>query len=113
GQTMRILKGQPKGIHRLALSADGRYLASAREEDVTVILWDSASGRRLHTLEHPTWVTGVAFTRNGQGLASGAWDGKARLWDTASGALIRTFSGHRGVVMMVAFSPDKIGRAHV
>jgi WD40 repeat protein len=39
-------------------------------------------------------------------LASGSDDQKARLWDTATGALQQTLKGHLGSVQLVAFSPD-------
>ena len=42
-------------------------------------------------------------------LASASVDNTIRLWDAASGALLRTFEGHTGDVLSVAFSPD--GRA--
>jgi WD40 repeat protein len=35
-----------------------------------------------------------------------SWDNTAKLWDAASGTLIRTFSGHSYWVESVAFSPD-------
>lgn len=39
-------------------------------------------------------------------MITGGQDSKARLWDASDGTLIRTFSGHSGVVLAVEFSPD-------
>ena len=46
------------------------------------------------------------FSRNGQTLASGSKDNTIRLWDANTGNPLRTFNGHAGDVVGVAFSPD-------
>lgn len=51
-------------------------------------------------------VTSVAFSPNGRLVATGSWRGTAKLWDAASGRLLRNFVGHLHGVTSVAFSPD-------
>jgi WD40 repeat protein len=48
----------------------------------------------------------VAFSPDGQTLASGSVDNTVRLWRVADGALLRTLEGHTDLVWSVAFSPD-------
>jgi len=48
----------------------------------------------------------VAFSPDGQLLASGGKDKMIKLWDVATGRELRTLSGHRGWVRTIAFSPD-------
>jgi WD40 repeat protein len=48
----------------------------------------------------------VAFSPDGQTLASGSDDRTVRLWRASDGALLRTLEGHSAPVWSVAFSPD-------
>ena len=48
----------------------------------------------------------VAFSPDGQILASGNGNATIELWDAATGTHIRTLSGHTDWVRSVAFSPD-------
>jgi len=54
-------------------------------------LWDVASGREVRTLSgHTDDVNSVAFAPDGRTLASGSFDDTIKLWDVASGQLIRS-----------------------
>src|SRR5690242_13991092 len=63
---------------------------------------------RLGTLRwrHGDAVLALAFSPDGQFLATGSRDGLARLWECKSGKELRRFEGHRGDVRSVAYSPD-------
>ncbi len=55
---------------------------------------------------HASRVTSVAFSPDGQVVATGSTDFTVRLWNVADGALVRTLTGHTSSVLSVAFSPD-------
>ena len=74
---------------------------------MTVRLWDAKTGAVRRTLKgHSGPVIGVAFSPDGQLVASASDDNTVRLWDAAMEAVPRTLKGHSGSVNAVAFSPD-------
>lgn len=60
----------------------------------------------VRQVNHTTRAYSVAFSRNGQILASASWDGTIKLWDTSSKRELRTLAGHGAGVYRGAFSPD-------
>ncbi|PRQ06677.1 nSTAND1 domain-containing NTPase [Enhygromyxa salina] len=55
---------------------------------------------------HTRSVVAVAYSADGQTLATGSRDGSARLWDASSGQPLAVLDGHTRSVTSVAFSPD-------
>ena len=51
-------------------------------------------------------VRSVAFSPDGNTIASGSWDYTIRLWNANTGENIRTLTGHTGSVTSVAFNPN-------
>uniref|UniRef100_A0A0E0E4F4 Uncharacterized protein n=1 Tax=Oryza meridionalis TaxID=40149 RepID=A0A0E0E4F4_9ORYZ len=68
----------------LAMSPDGRYMASG-DEDGTIMMWDLSSGRCVSPLGgHSSCVWSLAYSCEGALLASGSADCTVKLWDVAS-----------------------------
>jgi WD40 repeat protein len=88
----------------LALSPDGRVLASA-SHDGSVVLRDLERGTVTRIAEFPDWVTDVAFSPTRPHLATADRAHGVRLW-SLSGQLVQRFDEHRAPVHRVAFSPD-------
>ena len=69
--------------------------------------WQLSAVELLNTLRgHTDAVLSIAFSPNGQILASGAQDETVRLWQAIDGKLLRVLKGHKDLVHCVAFSPD-------
>jgi eukaryotic-like serine/threonine-protein kinase len=114
GTEVATWNGQGGIVNTIAFSPDGRNLATCHEDGM-VRIW-TAPGRtefisfdnkpRLALLAHKHGALGVAFSPDGRLLASGGRDATAIIWDPASGARLRTLTGHEARVTGVAFSPD-------
>ncbi len=93
-------------VFALAFSPDGKFLAGGTNDRRGFIkIWNSATGALVKTLPvHTDAVLSLAYSRDGQQLLSGSYDGAAILTDLESGAT-RSFRGHESWVFSVAFAP--------
>lgn len=55
---------------------------------------------------HTNGVIGVAFSPDGNRLASAGGDKTVKVWDASSGTELLSLQGHAKLVQRVAFSPD-------
>ena len=91
------LDGYVTGVR---FSPDGRTLAIAidgGEMGPSLELWDVGTGARRKWLSLENrydYVLSMDFSPDGQTLASGYKGDDIRLWDVATGTLLRTFKGH-------------------
>jgi WD40 repeat protein/uncharacterized caspase-like protein len=86
----------------IALAWGGTF--DVRADDVRAD--DVAPAEIVPQLGHSELVTAAVFSPDGKTVLSGSNDKTLRLWDVASGRLIRQFTGHTDAVQAVAVSPD-------
>lgn len=106
-RSILTLRGHSKNVVGLALSSDGKWLASG-SADSTIILWDAVSGNKLSTLTgHKGQVTSLDFNDDGSQLLSGSTDRTVKLWDVPGNKEIATLKKDffRGIYQC-KFSPD-------
>ncbi|WP_335111229.1 serine/threonine-protein kinase [Nostoc sp.] len=119
GTEIITITGHQLQVNSVAFSPQGQLLASA-SYDRTIRLWQipvlEGSQRELQnrpcysllsTLSGHAWaVLTVAFSPDGQILATGSDDNTIKLWEVNTGQLICTLVGHSWSVVAVAFTAD-------
>jgi WD40 repeat protein len=111
--TVRASLEVPEGaVTALAFSRDG-WVAFWSARYVThdsipggLTLWDPATGEERILQRHVGGVSSIAFSRDGQTVASGGGDETVKLWDVRTTRERAILTGHTDRVMAVAFSSD-------
>lgn len=102
GKVLRTLKGHKAEVYALALSPDGRTLASG-SDDKKVMLWDTGNGKALGTLEgHQNTIKGLAFSTDGTTLYSASLDRQLGNWNVPTAKLNQFLGGQACVLQGVA-----------
>jgi WD40 repeat protein len=92
-------------VVKVAFSADDRRLLTVSSGLIT--LRSTRDGHLISVFSGTTDdVTAIAFSPGGALVATAHGDGKARLWDAASGSELLTLRGHSNELTDVAFSPN-------
>ncbi len=79
--------------HALTFSPDGNLLAAGDEKGVAT-LWKWRSAEPIRLTGHKRWVTGAAFTPDGQRLVTAGQDGTVRVWPASARATAAQVCAH-------------------
>ncbi|HET6878586.1 MAG TPA: WD40 repeat domain-containing protein [Pirellulales bacterium] len=105
------LKSKDAGISRIALSKNDELLAVAYgglpSIECPIHIHDPTAGDKKMSLPgHRGAIDCLAFSPDGDTLATGGEDRQIKIWSVKTGEQIKTLKGHRYQVTAVAFSPD-------
>ena len=91
-----------------SFSPDSRSLLYWTRVDLsgTIHVRDVLTGNVKARLPHPHLVNSVAWHPTGQLIATCCDDHQIRLWDPATGQLMRTLPGHKNLGVQCVFSPE-------
>ncbi len=93
------------GVLSATFSPDGKLLATSIDHEIC--LWSVTNIKQIITyIGHTSWVQSLAFSPDGEILASGSNDQTVRLWNVHTGQCLLTLRGHTSWVQSLTFSHD-------
>ncbi|MBL9135344.1 MAG: WD40 repeat domain-containing protein [Verrucomicrobiales bacterium] len=106
GGLVRTFTGSPAGTMAATFSTDGsRILTTVGLPNPGARLWKTETGEIERDFRWTgSWPSSAAISKDGTRVAAGAQDGRIRLFDAGTGALVRTMVGE-GWMTRLAFSP--------
>jgi WD40 repeat protein len=110
-QVGKVLKGHTKDVYSITFHPKNPNIIASGSWDGTVRLWNVSSGEKsfdeLKVKGRTSPVYALAFSPNGETLASANNNKEIMLWDTKNKKQKgKTLTEHRDAVHSVAFSPD-------
>ncbi len=91
----------------VAVSPDGRLVATASRTDPTVRIWEGPAANPLgRPIECPSTIHSLAFRPDGQALAIACCDGTIRFWELGPARIGTAVIPHGKMVLSIAFSHD-------
>ncbi|KAJ6258155.1 Vegetative incompatibility protein [Drechslerella dactyloides] len=106
GAFLQTLEGYMVNV--VAFSRDGRLLITAHA-DGTIWFWSMGSMALCYKIEaHESLVHALVLSHKTGVLVSASRDQTLKMWDATTDVItpLRTFRGHKGAVLDVAYSPD-------
>uniref|UniRef100_A0A8C9G584 U3 small nucleolar RNA-interacting protein 2 n=1 Tax=Pavo cristatus TaxID=9049 RepID=A0A8C9G584_PAVCR len=95
-------EGQPMGhtahVLCIAISSDGKYLATG-DRNKLILIWEAATCKRLYTFTgHRDAVSGLSFQKGTYQLYSASHDCSIKVWNVEENAYVETLFGHQDVI---------------
>jgi WD40 repeat protein len=105
GKLMHTLRGHVNTVLSIAISLDGKLLASG-STDWDILIWDLVTGRQKRKFEVMEEVFSLAFSPKQRLLASGSVDRIVRFWDIDKPDPLVFKGSQSDAVNCVTFSPQ-------
>ena len=67
-------------VASVEVSKTGRYIFVGYDEEPFALVWDTLGGKRMSQMEHHQRVSALRVIPNGNGVVTGCWDRKLRIW---------------------------------
>ncbi|KAJ7316713.1 hypothetical protein JRQ81_002875 [Phrynocephalus forsythii] len=109
GKKLHVIHGGKKGtegshvghtahILSMAISSDGKYLATG-DRNKLIMIWEAATCHHLYKFTgHRDAVSGLSFRKGTHQLYSASHDRSVKVWNVAENAYVETLFGHQDVI---------------
>jgi WD40 repeat protein len=105
GELLRSFGQQEASIRAIALSPDGRTLATGNTDGL-IYLWAVADGNLIQTFEGNGSIQGLQFSPSGRTVASIGPNPEILLWDVPGKRLRTRLKEHEKAVTAIAWASD-------
>lgn len=113
-QCFQTLKGHQANIGAIDISADGKIIASAGE-DQTIKLWQRETGKLIYSFVGVNEsIQTLAISPNGKSIIAGGFDGRISQWQLETKQYKSSFfarvnapDSHDGVILQLAFAANE------
>ncbi|HKY55836.1 MAG TPA: WD40 repeat domain-containing protein, partial [Anaerolineales bacterium] len=103
GKKLRSFHDPAGWVRNVTWSPDGKEIASGGQNEIKI--WDVQTGEQVRTLPVNTQVSGLAWSPDGNMLASISYEGTTTLWDSSTGEQLRSLPANYSS-MNLAWSPQ-------
>jgi WD40 repeat protein len=108
-QAREPLRGHSdKGVGCVTFNSTAGMIVSGGFDDCSILVWDllkdGKATVRPRLQGHTDAVMGLSLSPDDKYVVSGSWDKTVRVWEVATGKLIRMLEGHTDVVKSVVWS---------
>ncbi|XP_061473904.1 U3 small nucleolar RNA-interacting protein 2 [Rhineura floridana] len=109
GKKLHVIRGGKKGtegshvghtahILAMAISSDGKYLATG-DRNKLIMIWEAATCSHLYKFTgHRDAVSGLSFRKGTHQLYSASHDRSVKVWNVAENAYVETLFGHQDTI---------------
>ncbi len=91
------INGELGSIESAEFSPDGRFIVSGSKFDNSVVMWRTSDGHEIWRQYAAQEIERVAWSSNGQYVASCSEDFLVQVWDADSGELIKNLKHEQGI----------------
>ena len=88
-------------------SPNDEFIATSSWRDKTLVIWKASTLKKQSETIEVTWVDNAIFNKASNLLISGGHDDMIKMWDVATGGLIKQFAGHGDWVYDICLSADE------